>query len=66
MLMQLRVGKIGCILTLLYTILILPIMLLYRSMEMEDKMPQTADAPQEEGRARDKWKYPPRYQECNK
>ena len=60
---QLQVGEIGCILTLLYTILILPIMLLYRSMEMEIEMIQTADAAQEDKREKDKWKYPPRYQE---
>jgi len=54
-----EVGEIGCILTFLYTILILPIMLLYRSLEM----PQTVDTVQEEFRMRDKWKYPPLYQE---
>jgi hypothetical protein len=59
--MLLQVGKIGCILTLLYTILILPIMLLYRSMEVE--MTQTEETQQEDRRVRDNQKYPPLYQE---
>ena len=57
--LQLQVGEIGCILTVLYTILILPILLLYRSMEML----HTADTAQEEGRGRAKLKYPPEYEE---
>ena len=58
----LQVGEIGCILSLLYTILILPIMLLYRSMEMEMEMIQT-DTCQEERRVRDNQNQPPLYQE---
>ena len=59
--MLFQVGKIGCILTLLYTLLIFPIMLLYRSMEME--MIQIEDTHQEDRRMRANQKYPPLYQE---
>jgi len=51
-----EVGEIGCILTLLYTLLVLPILLLYRSMEM-------LHTNQEEETERDKRNYPPEYQE---
>ena len=61
-LISLQVGEIGYILTTLYTILILPIMLLYRSMEMEMGMTQTEDNHQEVRRVRDNHKYPPLYQ----
>ena len=57
----LQVGEIGCILSLLYTILILPIMLLYRFLEME--MTQTEDNNQQDRRGRVNQKYPPLYQE---
>ena len=59
--MLFQVGKIGCILTLLYTLLIFPIMLLYRSMEME--MIQIEDTHQEDRRMRANQKYPPLYQD---
>jgi hypothetical protein len=59
----LQVGEIGCILTLFYTILTLPIMLLYWSMELEMEIIQTDNAPKEDRGVRDKWKYPPNYQE---
>ena len=61
-----QVVEIGCIMTLLYSILILPIMLLYRSMEVEMEMIQTEDTHQEERRMRVNQKYPPLYHEGKK
>ena len=56
-----QVGEIGCILTLLYTLLILPTMLLYRSLEI----PHEVESSQEQQMTglRDRWKYPPQYEE---
>ena len=44
----------GCILTILYILLILPTMLLYRSLDMQ----LTTESAQEEGRMVAKLKYP--------
>ena len=55
-LFNVQVGEIGCLLTIIYTILILPTLVLYRSMETETA--EITEAGQEEVRSRDK---PPLY-----
>merc|ERR1719450_979520 len=58
-----QVGKIGLILTVLYCLMMVPIMLLYRYMELHSDCLVTVPRPEERMDNMSGRKYPPRYDE---